>query len=51
MQKIFQRSTAAHEGLYDITSEVEAIVAESGVDSGFVNVIVQSTKAEIMMEL
>jgi thiamine phosphate synthase YjbQ (UPF0047 family) len=31
MQDIIQITTPAHNGLYDITHQVEAIVAESGV--------------------
>jgi thiamine phosphate synthase YjbQ (UPF0047 family) len=34
--------------LYDITSKVEAIVAESGVQTGLVNVYVQGATAGIM---
>ena len=50
MQKIFQRSTTAHEGLYDITSEVEAIVGQCGVKTGIVNVYVQGATAGIMIQ-
>lgn len=50
MQKIIQKSTNSHEGLYDITSEVEAIVEESGVGSGLVNVYVQGATAGIMIQ-
>ena len=38
MQQTIQISTPAHNGLYDITRQVEAIVSESGVQSGIVNV-------------
>jgi thiamine phosphate synthase YjbQ (UPF0047 family) len=34
MQKTIHISTTAHNGLYDITRQVEAIVAESGVQTG-----------------
>ena len=33
MQQTIQISTPAHIGLYDITRQVEAIVAESGVQT------------------
>jgi thiamine phosphate synthase YjbQ (UPF0047 family) len=38
MQQTIHISTPAHNGLYDITSQVEVIVAESGVHTGMVNV-------------
>jgi len=38
-----------HNGLYDITRQVEAIVAESGVQAGMVNVCVQGATAGIMI--
>jgi len=38
MQEIIQISTPAQNGLYYITRQVEAIVAESGVQTGMVNV-------------
>jgi len=40
----------AHNGLFDITRQVEAIVAESGVQTGLVNVYVQGATAGIMMQ-
>ena len=49
MQQTIQISTPAHNGLYDITSQVEAIVAESGVKTGLVNVYVQGATAGIMI--
>jgi thiamine phosphate synthase YjbQ (UPF0047 family) len=49
MQKIVQISTPYHNGLFDITREVEAIVAESGVKTGMVNVYAQGATAGIMM--
>ncbi|MEN8203892.1 MAG: YjbQ family protein [Bacteroidota bacterium] len=49
MQQIIQISTPAHNGLYDITQQVEAIVAESGVKSGMVNVYAQGATAAIMI--
>jgi len=50
MQQTIQISTPAHNGLYDITSKVEAIVAESGVQTGLVNVYVQGATAGIMIQ-
>ena len=49
MQRTLQISTPAQNGLYDITQQVEAIVAESGVHSGIVNVYVQGATAGIMI--
>ena len=49
MQQTIQISTSAHNGLYDITRQVEAIVAESKVRSGLVNVYVQGATAGIMI--
>lgn len=50
MQRTIQIATPAHNGLYDITREVEAIVSESGVQSGLVNVYVQGATAGIMIQ-
>jgi secondary thiamine-phosphate synthase enzyme len=50
MQRTIQISTPAHDGLYDITRQVEAIVAESGVQTGLVNVYVQGATASIMIQ-
>ena len=50
MQKIISITTSAHNGLYDITGEVRAIVAESAVQEGFVNVYVQGATAAIMIQ-
>jgi secondary thiamine-phosphate synthase enzyme len=50
MQQTIQISTPAHNGLYDITPQVEAIVAESGVQAGMVNVYVQGATAGIMIQ-
>lgn len=50
MQISFQISTDKHNGLYDITSEVKAIVSRSGIESGFVNVYVQGATAAIMIQ-
>ena len=45
MQQTIHISTPAHNGLYDITRQVEAIVSESGVQTGMVNVYVQGATA------
>ena len=50
MQQTIQISTPAHNGLYDITRQVGAIVAESGVQTGLVNVYVQGATAGIMIQ-
>ena len=50
MQLTIQISTSAHNGLYDITRQVEAIVSESGVQEGLVNVYVQGATAGIMIQ-
>jgi secondary thiamine-phosphate synthase enzyme len=50
MQQSITISTPAHNGLYDITRQVEAIVTESGVQTGLVNVYVQGATAGIMIQ-
>jgi secondary thiamine-phosphate synthase enzyme len=50
VQQSLQISTPSHNGLYDITRQVEAIVAESGVKTGLVNVYVQGATAGIMIQ-
>jgi secondary thiamine-phosphate synthase enzyme len=50
MQKIIQIATSAHNGLYDITRQVEVIVSESGVQTGMVNVYAQGATAGIMIQ-
>lgn len=49
MQRTIHISSSARNGLYDITTEVEAILAESGVRTGLVNVYVQGATAGIMI--
>jgi thiamine phosphate synthase YjbQ (UPF0047 family) len=49
MQQTIHLSTSSHNGLYDITRQVEAIVAESGVQTGMVNAYVQGATAGIMI--
>lgn len=50
MQQIVQISIPAHNGLYDITRQVEAIVGESGINTGLVNVYAQGPTSAIMKE-
>jgi secondary thiamine-phosphate synthase enzyme len=50
MQKIFKVRTTEHAGLSDITREVAAIVAESGVETGLVNIYVRGATAAIMIQ-
>jgi len=50
MQQTIQISTPSHNGLYDITRQVEAIVTESGIQTGLVNVYVQGATAGIMIQ-
>jgi hypothetical protein len=50
LQRTIQISTPAHNGLYDITSQVETIVTESGLQTGLVNVYAQGATAGIMIQ-
>ena len=50
MQQTITIATPARNGLYDITRQVEAIVAESGVKTGMVNVYAQGATAGIMIQ-
>ena len=50
MQQTIQIKTTTHNGLYDITRQVEEIVAESKVETGMVNVYVQGATAGIMIQ-
>lgn len=50
MQKTIQLATDKHNGLYDITREVEQVVSGSGVVTGLVNVYVQGATAGIMIQ-
>jgi len=50
MQDIIQISTQKQEGLYDITSQVRALVKKSGVNSGMVSVYIQGSTAAIMIQ-
>jgi thiamine phosphate synthase YjbQ (UPF0047 family) len=49
MQQSIQIPTPAHNGLYDITPQVEATVAEAGVQTCMVNVYVQGATAGVMI--
>ncbi len=50
MQKKFHVATDKHNGLYDITNQVEKIVLESKITNGIVNVYVQGATAGIMIQ-
>ena len=50
MQQTIQIATPVHNGLFDITRQVEAIVSESGVQTGLANVYVQGATAGIMIQ-
>ena len=49
MQQTIQISTPTHNGLYDITPQVDAIVADSGIQTGLVSVYAQGATAAIMI--
>ncbi|MFP4048148.1 MAG: secondary thiamine-phosphate synthase enzyme YjbQ [Bacteroidales bacterium] len=50
MQETIKISTDAHNGLYDITSKVEAIVRKSNIKEGTASVYVQGATAAIMIQ-
>ena len=50
MQKNIKISTSSHDGLYDITRQVEAVVSESGAKTGLVNVYAQGSTCAIMIQ-
>jgi secondary thiamine-phosphate synthase enzyme len=50
MQKIIKVRTSSQEGLYDITREVESVVANSGVRTGLVSVYARGSTAAIMIQ-
>jgi secondary thiamine-phosphate synthase enzyme len=50
MQDIIQISTNSREGLYDITSQVRAMVKKSNVNQGMASVYVQGSTAAIMIQ-
>lgn len=49
MDRKVQLSTPAQNGLNEIIRQVEAVVAESGIRSGMVNVYAQGATAAIMI--
>ena len=50
MQHVININTNAREQLVDITSQVKALVASSGVQNGLVSVYVQGATAAIMIQ-
>jgi len=50
MQQIIQISTDKHNGLVDITEQVEKIVSESKISNGIVNIYAQGATAAIMIQ-
>ncbi|GAB4319255.1 MAG: secondary thiamine-phosphate synthase enzyme YjbQ [Bacteroidales bacterium] len=50
MVRSFYIQTTSREGLYDITHQVSAIVAESGIKEGLVSVYVRGATAAIMIQ-
>lgn len=50
MQEIIQISTDKHNGLYDITNQVEQIISLSKIKTGIVNVYAQGATAAIMIQ-
>ena len=50
MREIVEIKTGTHEGLYDITAQVEQVVQQSGVVAGLVNVYAQGATAGIMIQ-
>ena len=50
MQKIIAIQTSRKSGLYDITSEVQAIIKESGVKTGIASIYARGSTAAIMIQ-
>lgn len=50
MREIIQLSTGSHNGLYDITNQVKAIVKQSKISNGLASVYVQGATAAIMIQ-
>jgi secondary thiamine-phosphate synthase enzyme len=50
MPETIRLETSARETLVDITSEVESVVARSGIQQGLVNVYAQGATAAIMIQ-
>ena len=50
MQKTITLTTGRKEGLYDITSDVSAIVKESGIENGLASVYARGSTCAIMIQ-
>lgn len=50
MQEIIQISTDKHNGLYDITNQVQQIVEKSKIKNGLVNIYAQGATSAIMIQ-
>lgn len=50
MQEVIHTATDKSEGLYDITDQVAAVVAKSGIQTGMCNVYNQGSTAAIMIQ-
>ncbi len=50
MQQIIQISTNKHNGLFDITSNIEQVVSKSNILNGIVNIYAQGATAAIMIQ-
>ena len=50
MREIINRPTNTHDGLFDITRQVENVISRSGIKDGLVNVYVQGATAGIMIQ-
>jgi len=50
MQQIIQISTNKHNGLFDITNNVQQFVSISKIENGLVNIYVQGATAAIMIQ-
>lgn len=50
MQQIIQISTNKHNGLFDITKQVEQIVESAKIQKGLVNIYAQGATAAIMIQ-
>lgn len=50
MREIINIPTNTHDGLFDITRQVENVISRSGIKDGLVNVYVQGATAGIMIQ-
>ena len=50
MQDIITIKTLCREGLYDITSKVDAVLSKSNIDNGLLNIYAQGATAAIMIQ-